>query len=166
MTQLWSYIYTLAKTPDFVGIEQPSDGDLKGLRKFLTFLHAHGVDWTDPSAWPVDFVNGHWERQSPILFLLESFAPGRICSINIVPAICRGNSAHLTRCCNYNAPQLATGKNMPSLLFVLSLRRSLPRCHHCAHTLHAALARTSKAAWSVCHGSVVILAYVMQSCGC
>lgn len=33
--------------------------------------HSNGVDWTDPSAWPEECVDDHWERQLPIPFLLK-----------------------------------------------------------------------------------------------
>ena len=103
MDQLWCCIYTIAK-PLLVGPKRDmnfmrtSDG-LK-LREILQTLHSSGVDWTDPSSWPEDCVDGRWERQIPIPFLLESCGADREANTLIIWAICEGESACLMRCCN------------------------------------------------------------------
>ena len=98
MDQLWCYIYTYANTPGFGLMGLPGEGDIALMRRLLKTLHTHGVDWTDPSAWPEDCVNGRWERQIPIPFLLEHGGPGGESSLAIIQGICEGRSALLARC--------------------------------------------------------------------
>ena len=87
MDQLWCLIYT-------VSAEELSTSDVQLIRQLLGTLHSHGVDWTDPSAWPEDYVDGHWERQIPIPFLLEQHKPGRR-NLKVVQAFCEGNPTAL-----------------------------------------------------------------------
>ncbi len=93
MDQLWCYFYTCAKHPTMDLIRYPTQLEVKHMRQLLSILYTHGVDWTDPSAWPEDFVDGKWERQIPLPFLLENIGSGRNASKKIISAICEGDFA-------------------------------------------------------------------------
>ncbi|CAL5221738.1 g3987 [Coccomyxa viridis] len=88
MDQLWCYFYTCAKHPTMDLIRYPTQLEVKHMRQLLSILYTHGVDWTDPSAWPEDFVDGKWVRQIPLPFLLENIGSGRNASKKIISAIC------------------------------------------------------------------------------
>ncbi len=90
MDQLWCYFYTCAKHPTMDLIRYPNQLEVKHMRQLLGILYTHGVDWTDPSAWPEDFVEGKWERQIPLPFLLENIGSGRNASMRIISAFCEG----------------------------------------------------------------------------
>lgn len=112
MDQLWCIIYSFAKNPSKDRGKLSSGPDARCLGHLLRMLHSHGVDWTDPSAWPEDFVDGHWEQQIPIPFLLESCEPGKEDVLEIHEAICKGTLASTVRCCKTSAPDFAAGSHM------------------------------------------------------
>ena len=94
MDQLWCYIHTCTRDPVFEGGAHLSDLDTKRVQLLFTKLYAHGVDWTDPSAWPEDCANGKWERQIPIPFLLENSGPRVDGCLGVINAICKGDKHH------------------------------------------------------------------------
>ncbi len=89
MDQLWCFFYTYAKEPQY-DLQQQSGMLISHVCQLLRTLYTHGVDWTDPSAWPEDYVDGHWERQIPIPFLLENLRPGAFSTTAIIDAMCKG----------------------------------------------------------------------------
>ena len=91
MDQMWSCIYTLLRTPGLDLIGYPKDDDVTKMRQLLRKLHSHGVDWTDPSAWPEDFIDGQWEQPIPIPFLLEKPGFRSKSSTNLICGICEGD---------------------------------------------------------------------------
>ena len=95
MDQLWCYIYTCTKDPLLDMIRHATHVDIKRIRKLLKRLYTGGVDWTDPSAWPEDYVNGRWKRQNPISFLLENSGPRVAACIGVINAICSGGFCSL-----------------------------------------------------------------------
>ncbi len=107
MDQLWSCIYTCAKHPAMEALQQPYQLTTSYFRTLLRSLHDHGVDWMDPSAWPEDYVDGHWERQIPIPFLLESVKTGTASSTTITTAICEGEPACIPNSCTGSVYVLA-----------------------------------------------------------
>ena len=94
MDQLWCYIYTCTRDPMFQEGRRLSELEIKRIQLLLTKLYTHGVDWTDPSAWPEDSVNGKWERQIPIPFLLENSGPRVTACLKVIHAICKGELHH------------------------------------------------------------------------
>ena len=88
--QLWCFFYTAAKRPATL-LQEHLSQDVSHVHQFLRQLHKHGVDWTDSSAWPEDYVEGRWERQIPIPFLLEnhSYSTSEI-TLTILIVICQG----------------------------------------------------------------------------
>ena len=90
MDQLWCYFCTRAKHPTMDLVNAPTQMDTRHVRQLLSELHKHGVDWTDPSIWPEDYVGTKWERQIPIPFLLENMGGYRTGSIRIIVAISEG----------------------------------------------------------------------------
>ena len=68
--------------------------DVEEARQILSTLHTHGVDWTDPSAWPEDCVDGTWRRQFPIPFLLEHVDSDTSSSMTLLVALCRGTGSY------------------------------------------------------------------------
>ena len=92
MDQMWSFIYTVPNIPA-VNLIGRSDMYVNKMPQLLKGLHTHGVDWTNPSAWPVDFIDGRWAQIIPIPFLLEGPKVGGRFSINLIQAICEGDLA-------------------------------------------------------------------------
>ena len=94
MDQLWCLFYTCAKHPM---VEYFPNGSLKHVEEacqILSTLHTHGVDWTDPSAWPEDCVDGTWRRQFPVPFLLEHVDSETSSSMTLLVALCRGTGSY------------------------------------------------------------------------
>ena len=90
MEQLWGYIYTLAKHPIVDLLQHPNQLDERHIRRPLRELVKHGVRWWDPAIWPQDFVDGKWEQQYPIAFLVANLRNLRTGSVNVFMAICKG----------------------------------------------------------------------------
>ena len=110
MDQLWCYIYAFPKNPLLDWIRHPNEIDSKRIRRLLKRLHTHGVDWTDPSAWPEDSVDGKWERQIPIPFLLQHSGPRAAACTAVIQAICQGDLRHHPDNCG-GLPRCAAGSN-------------------------------------------------------
>lgn len=87
MEQLWGCIYTLAKHPTLHLLDQLDERPIKEL---LRELIKHGVRWWEPANWPQDFINGKWEQQYPIAFLVANLGNPKTGSIVVLKAICDG----------------------------------------------------------------------------
>ena len=118
MDQLWCHIHT-------VTVEPMSGPRIKVIRQLLGILHSHGVDWTDLSAWPEDYVDGHWERQIPIPFLLMHYKPGINKNLRVVQVFCEGTTTLTALMSHLDPPP-------PDLCLTSQVAPNVPACASCS----------------------------------
>ncbi len=116
MDQMWCCFHMNAKHPRMEGMQSPSQLTSAYYRGLLRILYESGVDWTDPSAWPEDYVDGHWKRQIPIPFLMGNIRTGSKSSISITIAICEGEHAYIAYSCSGSAHFVACSQPGPPAL--------------------------------------------------
>lgn len=93
MEELWCYLYTTAKHPAMDLVTHPNQINTEHLCQLLEILHLNGIDWTDASIWPEEFIDGKWQKLIPIDFFLANIGNGTTGSTKIISAICSGEAA-------------------------------------------------------------------------